>query len=235
MSTPDQLAAQFDPNTDETLIVGSLTSDDVDAVISLSGVEGTLTSVNPVGDDEVHLLIQEEGRPFETSATVARDTPYVLIEPVATQVADVVSMEDFYGMGREMDQIGKRLKAITAEEDALKARKAELSNQMVAVFARLGESRLYFDDRRAYVFHEAYPAFKAKDDGTKYTLRDLVPVLESLGREAQIQEPTVHYKTAISILKELMAEGGLPDELAAIVELEHVPTVRVGVGAKSQR
>lgn len=235
MTTPDTLAAQFDPDADEILTVGSLTADDVDSVIDLQGVVGTLTSVTQCEDGTTHLLIQEEGRPFEASARVPADSPYVLIEPVATQVADVVSMEDFYGMGREMDRIGKRLTAISAEEAELKARKTELSNQMVAVFARLGESRLYFDDRRAYVFTETYPAFKARDDGTKYTLRDLVPVLESMGREAQIQPPTVHYKTAIAVLKELTAEGGLPDELAALVELKRVPEVRVGVGAKSKR
>lgn len=235
MTTPDTLAAQFDPDADETLTVESLTPDDVDSVISLHGVEGTLTSVTRCEDGTVHLLIQEEGRPFEASARVAADTPYVLIQAVATQVADVVSMEDFYGMGREMDRIGKRLTALTAEEDELKARKRELSDQMVAVFARLGESRLYFDDRRAYVFSEAYPKFKAKDDGTKYTLRDLVPLLRAMGREAQVQEPTVHFKTAIAVLKELTAEGGLPDELAAVVELEYAPSVRVGVGAKSKR
>lgn len=242
MSTPDQMAAEYDPAAAPPPPVtkaSDLTSAHIGLIVEIAGVTGELTGgvidnggTNSI--DEIH--IQESDRPFVTRFSVAAGTACKVIDEDLIQLTDVVDMKDFYEYARELDRVSKTIRANKAENKALEERKRQLSEKLLGTFAQVGQQTLAFDDRRAYVHHEVIPDFEERDDGTKYGYRDLVPVLKAMGREEQVTEETVNYMTLCGLLREIR-DGviPMPPELAAMVGIGEKAEVRVGVGRKSKR
>lgn len=240
MTTPDEKAAAFDPGVSPPPPVdkvGDLTSVHVGLIVEIAGVTGELVEqwTKSLGT-MTEVSVQEADRPFVTRFEVAADTPCKILDEDLIQLTDVVSMEDFYTLARELDRVSKEIRSNKAAISALTARKEQLSEKLLGTFAQVGQETLAFDDRRAYVHHEIIPEFEEKDDGSRYTYRDLVPVLRALGREEQVTEATVNFRTLQGILREIR-DGAvpMPDELAKMVKIGEKVEVRTGVGRKSRR
>jgi hypothetical protein len=240
MTTPDEKAAAFDPAAipppPVETVADLTTSAHTGLTITVLGITGELTSVysSDVGGPS-EITVQEADRPFPTRFTAAL-TEQCEIVGDATTVTDVIAMDDYYALARELDRVSTSIRSNDAANKQLKERKQELSEKMLAIMARLGQSTLAFDDRRAYIHRELYPEFETRDDGTKYTYADLVPVFRSLGRAEQITPETVNYRTVQGVLREIR-NGVIPmfDELAAMVKIGEKAEVRTGVGRKSTR
>lgn len=238
MTTPDAKAAAFDPDAappPPISTVGDLTSAHIGLIVEIAGVTGDLVAAY-TDATATKIAIQEDDRPFITEFEVPRTTACKIIDGDLVQLTDVVGMDDFYALARELDRVSKAIRSNTAENKALTERKRVLSDKMLGTFAQVGQSTLAFDDRRAYTHTEVIPKFKEHEDGTPYTYQDLVPVLKELGREEQVTPETVNYRTLQGILREIR-DGvfPMPPQLAAIVEIDEKVEVRVGVGRRSRR
>lgn len=242
MTTPDEKAAAFDPGVPPPPPVdkvSDLTQAHIGMIVEIAGVTGELVGgfVDNGGTDSIdEIHIQEVDRPFVTRFEVAADTPCKVLDEDLVQLTDVISMEGFYELARELDRVSKEIRSNKAAISALTARKEQLSEKLLGTFAQVGQETLAFDDRRAYVYHEVIPEFEERGDGSKYKYEDLVPVLKALGREEQVTKETVNYKTLCGILREIR-DGviPMPPELAAMVKIGEKVEVRTGVGRKSRR
>jgi hypothetical protein len=240
MITPDEKAAAFDPDAappPPVSKVGDLTSAHIGLLVEVAGVAGELIAQHTNDAiTETELGVQEPDRPFVTYFVVPSSAQCKIIDEDLVQLTDVVTMDDFYELARELDRVSKAIRSNKAEIEALNERKRQLSDKMLGTFAQVGQSTLAFDDRRAYTYTEVIPDFEEKDDGSKYTYQDLVPVLKSLGREEQVTPETVNYKTLQGILREIRdGDVPMPPELAKMVKIGERVEVRVGVGRKSKR
>lgn len=240
MSTPDQMAAEYNPAAippPPVEKVGDLANAHIGLTVDVAGVIGELMRVhNHEMSPHTKVVIQEPDRPFDTTFDIPSDTACEIVNGDLVQLTDVVSMEDFYELARELDRVSKEIRKNDESTKALKERKRHLSEKMLGTFAQVGQSALAVDDRRAYIHHELYPEFEEKDDGEKYTYRDLVPVLKAMGREEQVTAETVNYRTMQGILREIR-DGviPMPPEMAKMVKIGEKAEVRIGVGRKSTR
>lgn len=227
-TSPDAQAAAFDPEAPPT-VVGDLTEDDIDSVIRLDGQVMTLLEVTP-RSSSVDLLVRIDGNPFDTSLNAPPSTVYELVSAPA-RPADMVDSALAEEMGRELDRLGTLIEAREAEIPVLKKRKRELADKLLEHLAAVGEKNLFFDRRRVYIFPELVPEFEQRDDGRKYTMRDLAPVLRKIGYPGAVKPEEAGYNALLSIFREhAQADKPLPPELAAMVRPRIVHTVRVGVG-----
>lgn len=240
MTTPDEKAAAFDPAAappPPVSTVSDLGSDHHDLVVEVAGVTGELIACHTnETSTSTELVIQEPDRPFTTTFVVSADTACKVVDEDLVQLTDVVTMDDFYRLARELDEVSRAIRDSKSAITALTERKQKLSEKLLGTFAQVGQETLAFDDRRAYVFHEVVPEFEEKNDGSKFTYQDLVPVLKELGREEQVTKETVNYKTLQGILREIR-DGAvpMPPELAVMVKIGERVEVRTGVGRKSRR
>lgn len=241
MSTPDVKAAEFDPDAapppPPVSTAGNLTCAHQGLIVEVFGVVGELVEQYTNDTSTITTIgIQEDDRPFVTRFEVSSDTPCKVIDEDLVQLTDVVSMDDFYSLARELDRVSKAIRSGKAEIEALSERKRVLSEKMLGTFAQVGQSTLAFDDRRAYTHTEVYPEFEEKGDGSKFGYADLVPVLKDLGREEQVTKETVNYRTLCGILREIR-DGviPMPPTLAAMVKIGEKVEVRTGVGRKPKR
>jgi hypothetical protein len=231
---PDVLAAAYVPEGEApTRRVGDLTADDVDSVIRFDGRTVTLLEPPYRKDGLVGLLVHVEGTAYDLPLTCSPDQPYTLVSAPA-RPADMVDATHAVEHARELDRVSARIVSLEAELPVLRRRKRELSEALLGHFAAIGEKNLRFDDRIAFVFPELYPEFEQREDGTRYTLRDLVPVLEELGRHGAIKPAEAGYKALLAIFREYAKAGEpLPPKLAAMVRPQTAQTVRVGPGKAS--
>lgn len=244
MSSPDEKAATFDPDAPPIPpvgVVGDLTSAHIGLTVEIAGVAGELAALTGHAE-QVVVGILESDRPFVSTFDVPADTPCsVLADDDVVQVTDVVGLDEFFELARELDRVSRQITANDASTKALKERKRQLSEKMLGTFAQVGETALGFtsgngDARRAYTHREIVPEFEEREDGKPYTYRDLVPVLKGLGREEQVTPETVNYRTLQGFLREVR-DGviPMPPELAKMVKIGEKIEVRVGVGRKSKR
>lgn len=241
MSTPDEKAAAFDPDIPPPPPVSKaidLGSYHHGLTIELAGVTGELVSTyTDETSTTTSVGIQEESRPFVTTFDVPADTPCTVLAEGAVELTDIVDMKDFYAKARELDRVSKMILANDQATEELKKLKKKLSDELLGTFAQVGESTLPFGERRAYIHTTLVPEFEEKPDGdgTKYTLRDLVPVFQRLGREDQVTPATVNFQTLSGVLREIR-DGviPMPPELAAMVKIGEKAEVRVGVGKKKR-
>lgn len=244
MSTPDQMAADYDPAAippPPVSIVGDLTGAHIGLTVDTCGVTGELMTwhLNDKGT-LAEISVQEADRPFITTFEVHVDRPCEIVDEDLVQLTDVIGMEDFFALARDLDRVSQEIRNSKSAIEALTERKRKLSEKMLGTFAQVGESTLAFTNsdkaRRAYIHHEIVPEFEEKDDGAKYTYRDLVPILRELGREEQITEATVGYRTLQGFLREVK-EGviPMPPKMAAMVKIGERVEVRTGVGRRSSR
>lgn len=137
---------------------------------------------------------------------------------------------------RELAAVTDQLKAREGEVTDLKARKKELSEQLMEIFELHGLDDLRVDGRKAYVHRPTFPLYKEKpveEGGGRYTAADAVKALRAIGRGAQVQPETVNYQTMGAILREFRdAEQPVPAALAKVVELGESAEVRVGGARK---
>lgn len=227
-SSPDVLAATYAP--DAVTTVADLTEDDRDSVIEILGRTVTLLEVTARPPYDVELLVRVDGESFDRSLTFPLFTIYTLVTP-PVRPADMIDDATFLEQARELDRLGALIEARDAEITVLKKRKKELSDRLLEYLAGIGEKNAYFDRRRVYLFPEAYPEFEQRDDGTKYTMQDLAPVLRDLGYGWAVKPEEAGYNALLKILREHeQAKRPLPAKLAAMVKLQRSHTVRVGVG-----
>lgn len=167
--------------------------------------------------------------PDEAAAVEHGDAPSP--EPVAEQPAAID-----VALIRELATITDQLKAREGEVKDLKARKAELSDQLMASFELHGVGSMQIDGRSAYIHRGTFPQYREKpveEGGGEYTAQDAVEALRVIGRGAQIQPETVNHQTMGAILREYRdAEQPVPEVLAKVVELGEKPEVRVGGARK---
>lgn len=246
MSTPDEKAAAFDPAATPpppVTKVSDLTQGHIGLSVEISGVAGELVSVHNEDLDPAvrsDIGIQESGRPFVTHFEVEHDARCTVVNEDLLQLTDMIGMDEFYNLARELDRVSEEIRKNKAANETLTERKRQLSEKLLGTFAQVGEETLAFSNgekpRRAYVFHEIVPQFEEKEDGQPFTYRDLVPVLQAMGREEQITEATVNYRTLQGLLRE-MRDGviPMPPEMAKIVKIGERVEVRTGVGRKSRR
>lgn len=240
MSSPDDKAATFDPDIPEAPPVekiSDLSTAHVGSMIRTCGVTGELVEVTAsMSGDTVKVAFREENRPFDTVVDIPAGAPCEILDGPEVSLTDVVDMKDFYAKARELDRVGKQIRANDESTEKLKELKAKLSDELLGIFAQVGESTLPFGDRRAYVHTELVPEFEVKPDGTKYGLKDLVDVFEALGRDEQVTPKTVNYNTLRGVLREIR-DGmiPMPPELNKIVKIGERPEVRVGVGKRTTR
>jgi len=239
MLSPDEQAATFDPDAPPVTTVAELTDAHIGKQVKTFGVVGELIAVahngHLEGPEFTSIVIQEAERPFGTRFDLPSATPCEIVDGVVA-LTDIVDMNDFYALARELDRVSKEITSNDAATKALKERKRELSEQLLGTFAQVGQETLGFDDRRAYIHHEIFPDFEERVDGTKYGYADLVPVLKSIGREEQVTKETVGYRTMQGLLREIR-DGviPMPPELAKMVKIGVKAEVRTGVGRKSKR
>lgn len=240
MSSPDDRAAAFDPEAEplpSVEKVGDLTSEYAGSTIRTCGVTGELVKVTPwLSGGTVQIAFREEDRPFDTVVDIPAQTPCEILDGPEVSLTDVVDMTDFYAKARELDRVSKAIRANDEATDELKKLKAKLSDELLGTFTQVGQSTLAFDDRRAYIHTELVPEFEEKGDGSKYGLKDLVEVFETLGREEQVTPKTVNYNTLRGVLREIR-DGviPMPPELAKMVKIGERPEVRTGVGKRTTR
>jgi hypothetical protein len=133
---------------------------------------------------------------------------------------------------RELAAVTDQLKAREGEVTDLKARKKQLSDEILEFFELHGLEDMRVDGRKAYVHRPTYPRYRDKpveDGGGKYTAADAVEALRAIGRGAQVQPETVNYQTMGAILREFRDAGQpVPEALARVVELGEGAEVRVG-------
>lgn len=133
---------------------------------------------------------------------------------------------------RELAAITDQLKAREGEVKDLKARKTELSDQIMEIFELHGLDSVRVDGRTAYIHPRTFPVYRDKpveEGGGKYTSKDVVAALRAIGRGAQVQPETVNHQTLGAILREYRdAEQEVPEALAAVVMLSESTEVRVG-------
>lgn len=228
-SSPDVLAAAYDPSGPPA-VVGDLTGDHEGSVIRILGKAMTLLEVLDRPAPDVNLLVRIDGNPFESALSFPAATPCEMVTP-STRTTDMVDMTDFEEQARELDRIARLIVAREAELPVLKERKRELADRLLERMAALGEKRIRFDDRVAFLFPEMYPAFEQREDGTKYTMRDLAPVLREEGYAGAIKPEEAGFKALLKIFRDhAKAEKPLPPKIAAMVRPETVYTVRVGPG-----
>ena len=240
MSTPDEKAAAFDPDSapaPPVATVADLSSAHLGKTITLSGITGELIgchSSDVGGPSEI--TVQESNRPFPTQIPAALDVPCEVLDGDPVDLTDVVDMNDFYAKARELDRVSKAIRANEEANKNLRVLKEKLSDELLGTFAQVGQSSLTFDDRRAYIHPTIVPEFEEKEDGSKYGLKDLVDIFKQLGREDQVTKETVNYQTLQGVLREIR-DGviPMPPEMAKIVRIGERPEVRVGVGRKTKR
>lgn len=237
-TTPDEKAAAFDPEVPPASPVeniGDLLEKHIGAQIEVFGVRGELINYSHELNGTT-VVIREADRPFDTTTgCLSCETPCAILADDPVLVTDVIGMDDFYALARELDRVSEEIRSNDSATKALKERKRQLSEKLLGTFAQVGQETLAFDDRRAYIHHELYPEFEEKGDGSKYTLTDLVPVLKALGRAEQVTPETVNYRTMQGILREIR-DGAIPmpEELAAMVKIGEKVEVRTGVGRKTR-
>lgn len=235
MNSPDQLAADYDPD-EITGTAGDLTEDHVGAVVSLGGDIVTLVAVSPVGATHVELITRRDGEDFDRSLSVLAAQPYRLVTPPPGDGIELIDPEEVRARARELDGISARIRQLDIELPELRRRKAELSDALLADLAMMGEKSVAFtngsDRRRAYVYPVLIPVYRQKDEtGARYTPRDLAPVLRSLGEHDAVKPEEAGHNALLRIFRRyISAEKPLPPELAEMVRHEIVHEVRVGVG-----
>jgi len=138
---------------------------------------------------------------------------------------------------RELATVTDQLKAHEGAVTDLKARKKQLSDEILEFFELHGLEDMRVDGRKAYIHRPTYPKYLDKpveEGGGKYTAEDAVAALEAIGRGAQVKPRTVNYQTMGAILREYRdAEQPIPEPLAKVVELGEDAEIRVG-GARSK-
>lgn len=137
---------------------------------------------------------------------------------------------------RELAMVTDQLKAREGEVAELKARKRQLSDELLGTFELNGLDQMRVDGRLAYVHTPTYAVYldkPADKGGGRYTAQDAVAVLREIGRGAQVTPETVNHQTMGAILREYRdQERPLPEALAKIVKLDEKPEVRVGSARK---
>ncbi|HET9144124.1 hypothetical protein [Actinophytocola sp.] len=137
---------------------------------------------------------------------------------------------------RELATVTDQLKAHEGAVADLKARKKQLSEEILEVFELHGLEDMRVDGRKAYIHRPTFPLYKEKpveEGGGRYTAADAVEALRAIGRGAQVQPETVNYQTMGAILREYRdAEQPVPEALAKVVELGENAEIRVGAARK---
>ena len=153
--------------------------------------------------------------------------------------ADVVDVALDAGPLREYIALSDMLKAREGEVDALKERKKELMAGLLSAFELRGVSSIVVDGRSVYTRIPTRPRYRdrpADQGGGRFGPADAVAALRAIGRDDVIAPETVNYQTLGAILREFQdADGGIPEPLADVVELEDYPEVRVGAPRPSRR
>lgn len=226
--SPDAQAAAFDPEA-QPPVVGDLTEDDGGTVARIDGKVMTLLEVYP-RSASVDLIVRIGDNPFESSLSLPAATPYELIS-APVRPADMIDSAEAETMARELDRLGALIEAREAEIPELKKRKRELADKLLEYLAAIGEKNMFFGSRRVYIFPELVPEFEQRDDGRRYTMRDLAPVLRKVGYPGAVKPEEAGFNALLKIFRDhAKAETPLPPELAAMVHPKIVHTVRVGVG-----
>jgi hypothetical protein len=169
--------------------------------------------------------------PDEAAASIATDEP-APSQPDSPEAPASIDTK----LVRELALVTDQLKAREGEVAELKARKRELSEQLLGTFELHGMDQMRVAGRLAYVHRPSYARYldkPADQGGGRYTPQDAVAVLRQIGRGAQVQPETVNHQTMGAILREYRdSKQPLPEALARIVELDEKPEVRIGAPRK---
>lgn len=156
-------------------------------------------------------------------------------EQAAVQTAEQPPTIDV-NLIRELAVVTDQLKAHEGAVTDLKARKRQLSEEILEIFELHGLEDMRVDGRKAYIHRPTFPQYQDKpvaEGGGKYTAADAVEALKAIGRAAQVQPETVNYQTMGAILREFRdAEQPVPDALAKVVKLGEGAEIRVGGARK---
>lgn len=234
MISPDVDAATFDPDEPPTGTVGGLTEAYAGAVISVDGRVMTLLAATQAAPDTV-LLVREGGEAFDRTRTLPAGHPYRLVSAPPADPERMLDKVQLTAWARELDRVGREIDRMEAELLVLRKRRTELSSLMLEFMAMLDNRPHYFDNRRAYVFPLLVPQFEQREDGRRYTMRDLAPVLRSIGRGDAVKPEEAGFNALLKIFRDHEAAGRpLPEELSGMVGPRVVHEVRIGVGRASK-
>lgn len=132
------------------------------------------------------------------------------------------------GMQRRWLWVDRRLDEVEAEVKMLKAEREALNGQIVEETVLLGLDAPPALDGMTFSFAPVYyVGYLADADGTKYGTADVIAVLRRLNMHQGIVTDGYNGNTLKAMLRERIEAGlGIPEELAALVEVKNRSQVR---------
>ncbi|NUT90832.1 MAG: hypothetical protein HOY78_02265 [Saccharothrix sp.] len=242
MTSPDASAAAFDPEdtapADLYPLAGEIDERHIGAVLCIGDEEATLVGILPSPPGMATFAVRREGEDSDRIRSYLAAQPVQVVESapqVRPDTARMLDREALSAKARELARLTARIKDLEIELPALRRRKAELAGELLEPMVLMDGKPWHFDDRRLYLFPVLVPEFEQREDGTRYTVRDLAPVLRALGYHDAVKPEEAGHNALLRIFRDhAKDEKPLPPQLAAMVSPRTVHEVRVGVGRGSR-